>query len=125
MVKNVSWKELRWWFRLQVSFLLLAQPEKNWEVDLESLDEAIDENTAALVITNPSNPCGSVWSKEHLKEILAVADKNKVPIIADEIYYNFVSTSFTRYFIDLHNWFKDNQRCGEIWSWSDLELRNK
>lgn len=65
-------------------------PERNWEVDLVMLEEQIDENTAAIVVNNPSNPCGSVFSVDHLKKILEVAARNKVPVIADEIYDNFV-----------------------------------
>lgn len=29
----------------------------------------VDENTAAIIINNPSNPCGSVYSKEHMTEL--------------------------------------------------------
>lgn len=39
---------------------------------------------------NPSNPCGSNYSKEHLLDILDVAERNYVPIIADEIYEHIV-----------------------------------
>ncbi|XP_066978424.1 tyrosine aminotransferase-like isoform X7 [Macrobrachium rosenbergii] len=65
-------------------------PEKNWEVDLDMLEALIDEETQAIVVNNPSNPCGSVFSKEHLTAILEVAARNKVPVIADEIYDHFV-----------------------------------
>lgn len=65
-------------------------PNKQWKVDLESLEKQIDENTAAIVVINPSNPCGSVYNKKHLCEIIDVASRNKVPIIADEIYEHFV-----------------------------------
>lgn len=65
-------------------------PENNWEVDLEQLESLIDSNTAALIVTNPSNPCGSVFSKAHLEAILAIAEKHYLPIIADEIYEHFV-----------------------------------
>jgi tyrosine aminotransferase len=37
-------------------------------------------------VNNPSNPCGSVYSKCHLEDILSVAEKNYLPILADEIY---------------------------------------
>ena len=67
------------------------QPEKSWQADLEQLESLIDGNTAALVVNNPSNPCGSVYPKQHLKDILNIASRNKVPIIADEIYAHFVS----------------------------------
>jgi tyrosine aminotransferase len=65
-------------------------PEKNWEIDLKRFEALIDANTAAIVITNPSNPCGSVFSKSHLQEIVRLAEKHYVPIIADEIYEHFV-----------------------------------
>ena len=57
---------------------------------MEDLERQIDENTAAIIINNPSNPCGSVYSRQHLLDILAVAEKKKVPIIADEVYAGMV-----------------------------------
>jgi tyrosine aminotransferase len=57
---------------------------------LESLESQIDEKTRAIIINNPSNPCGSVYSKEHLLEIIDLADKYKLPIISDEIYGKIV-----------------------------------
>jgi len=65
-------------------------PLKGWECDLEHMEAMIDENTKAILVNNPSNPCGSVFSQDHLLQILALADKYKVPIIADEIYEHFV-----------------------------------
>eukprot|EP00090_Calanus_glacialis_P032098 TRINITY_DN53259_c0_g1_i1.p1 TRINITY_DN53259_c0_g1~~TRINITY_DN53259_c0_g1_i1.p1 ORF type:complete len:524 (-),score=99.28 TRINITY_DN53259_c0_g1_i1:373-1944(-) len=65
-------------------------PNQDWEVDLDHMESLIDENTAAIIVNSPSNPCGSVFSIAHLKEILAIAEAYKVPIIADEIYDNFV-----------------------------------
>jgi len=65
-------------------------PEQDWEVDLLHMESLIDENTAAIIVNSPSNPCGSVFSPAHLKQILAVAEMYKVPIIADEIYDHFV-----------------------------------
>ncbi|PVD20648.1 hypothetical protein C0Q70_18806 [Pomacea canaliculata] len=65
-------------------------PEKSWEVDLQHLVELIDYNTTAIIVNNPSNPCGSVYSKEHLLAIIDIAARYKVPIIADEIYEHFV-----------------------------------
>ena len=63
------------------------QPENSWQVDLEDLESQIDEQTVSIVINNPSNPCGSSFTAEHIQEILAVADEFKIPIIADEVYY--------------------------------------
>ncbi|XP_050510437.1 tyrosine aminotransferase-like [Diabrotica virgifera virgifera] len=65
-------------------------PENNWEADIDHLESQIDKNTAAIVLNNPSNPCGSSFSKEHLRNILEVAYNNRIPVIADEIYENLV-----------------------------------
>ena len=64
------------------------KPENSWEADCEEMSAQIDDRTKAILINNPSNPCGCVYSKEHLQSILAVAEKHQVPIIADEIYGN-------------------------------------
>ncbi|WAR11756.1 ATTY-like protein [Mya arenaria] len=67
-----------------------VKPERSWEIDLNYLESLIDDNTAAIIVNSPSNPCGSVYSRKHLQDILRVAEMHKVPIIADEIYEHFV-----------------------------------
>lgn len=66
--------------------LYRLKPELSWEVDLEDLESKIDSNTAALILNNPSNPCGSCYSRQHLCDILVMAERHKLPIIADETY---------------------------------------
>lgn len=61
-------------------------PERGWEVDLAQMESLIDERTVAILINNPSNPCGSVYSKQHLEDILKIAERHQLPIITDEIY---------------------------------------
>lgn len=61
---------------------------------MEDLENQIDEDTAAIVVINPSNPCGSVFDKKHLCDIIDIAYRNKVPIIADEIYEHFVFSDY-------------------------------
>jgi len=65
-------------------------PEKSWEIDLTHLDSLVDSKTRAIVVCNPSNPCGSVYTAAHLTQILALAHRHRLPIIADEIYEHFV-----------------------------------
>merc|ERR550534_1644771 len=65
-------------------------PDHDWMVDLGHMESLIDHNTAAIIVNSPSNPCGAVFSPAHLKQILDIAERHKVPIIADEIYDNFV-----------------------------------
>ena len=52
-------------------------PDRGWEADLESLEALADENTVAMVIINPSNPCGSVYSYDHLAKVsLYISETN-------------------------------------------------
>lgn len=44
-------------------------PEKGWEIDLDSLEHIADKNTTAMVIINPNNPCGNVYTYEHLAKV--------------------------------------------------------
>ena len=65
-------------------------PSRKWEIDLVHLESQIDMNTSCIVLNNPSNPCGSVYSKEHLISFLEIAEKHRLPVIADEIYAEMV-----------------------------------
>lgn len=63
------------------------KPDQHWEVDFDSLDAQVSSKTKLLVVVNPSNPCGSVFSKEHQLEILSWADRHHIPILSDEVYH--------------------------------------
>jgi tyrosine aminotransferase len=54
------------------------------------MDKLVDHKTKAIFICNPSNPCGSNYSSQHLHDIALVAKKHNLPIIADEIYEKIV-----------------------------------
>ncbi|KAI6661244.1 tyrosine aminotransferase [Oopsacas minuta] len=68
--------------------LYRLDPARTYEADLTDLESKIDSNTGAIVVNNPSNPCGSVYSHQHLMDILTLAEKYRLPIIADEVYGN-------------------------------------
>ncbi|KAJ4734654.1 Tyrosine aminotransferase [Rhynchospora pubera] len=61
-------------------------PEQGWELDLEQVKKLADENTVAIVVCNPNNPCGSVLKYHHMEEIAKTARKLGVMIISDEVY---------------------------------------
>ncbi|XP_054810832.1 S-alkyl-thiohydroximate lyase SUR1-like [Prosopis cineraria] len=61
-------------------------PEKGWEVDLEAVEALADHNTVAMVIINPGNPCGNVYTPQHLMKVAKTAKKLRIMVIADEVY---------------------------------------
>lgn len=44
-------------------------PDQDWEIDLQGIEVIADDNTIAMVIANPHNPCGNVYTYQHLKKV--------------------------------------------------------
>jgi aspartate/methionine/tyrosine aminotransferase len=65
---------------------VFADETQNYLVNVAQLEEARTGKTKALLFCSPSNPTGSVYSAEQVKEIGQWALKNNIWIIADEIY---------------------------------------
>jgi len=73
--------------------------EEGWMPNIDDLRSKISPKTRAIVITNPNNPTGSVYSGKMIREILDIAGENDLPVLSDEIYdqltyeKEFVSTA--------------------------------
>lgn len=64
----------------------LCDEENNWEPDIEDMERKITARTRGIVVINPNNPTGAVYSTETLLKIIGLARKHKLIIFADEIY---------------------------------------
>jgi len=57
-----------------------------WQPDIEDIKSKINDKTKAIVLINPNNPTGSLYSKEILLQIIDLALEHNLVIFADEIY---------------------------------------
>ena len=64
--------------------------ENEWAPDLEDLERKITERTRLIVVINPNNPTGSVYSGKGLSRILETAASHNLPVATDEIYDRIV-----------------------------------
>ncbi|HAG73840.1 MAG TPA: aminotransferase [Gammaproteobacteria bacterium] len=68
----------------------ICDEEAGWFPSIEDIESKISHRTKALLIINPNNPTGAVYSKEILLEIVELARKHKLVLFADEIYSKIV-----------------------------------
>ena len=75
---------------------------------LESFEKKINKRTKAILICNPCNPTGYVYSKEEIISIANLAKKNDLFILVDEVYREFIYTDLKHYSILEDKMFFDN-----------------
>jgi len=68
--------------------------ESDFKITPEQLKAAITDKTRALILCNPSNPTGSVYTKSELEEIGKIVLENDLYVISDEIYSRLVYDDF-------------------------------
>lgn len=68
----------------------MCDEQNEWNPDIEDIKNKITDKTKGIVIINPNNPTGALYSKEILKEIVEIARKSGIIIFADEIYDRLV-----------------------------------
>ncbi len=63
-----------------------CKPENGFQPDPEEIAQLITESTRAIVIINPNNPTGAVYSRECLAAIARIAEQHGLVVLSDEIY---------------------------------------
>ncbi|XP_009137367.1 cystine lyase CORI3-like [Brassica rapa] len=61
-------------------------PEKNFEIDFESVRKHADKHTFAIFIINPHNPHGNTYSRAHLNDLANLAKELGIMVVSDEVY---------------------------------------
>ena len=69
-------------------YVELRRPD--WTFDREELEAAFDRDPKALILCNPSNPCGKVFTRDELMFIAKLAEEHDTYVITDEVYEHIV-----------------------------------
>jgi len=94
-------------------FVQLTPPEFNF--DLVELENAFKQRPKALILCNPSNPSGKVFTREELLTIGRLAEKYDAFVITDEVYEHMVFKPFKQtYFASLPGMFKRTISCSSL-----------
>lgn len=63
-----------------------TDPNNGWLPDLEHVRSLITPTTRALVVIDPNNPTGASYATDVRRELLEIADRHNLPLLADEVY---------------------------------------
>lgn len=76
-----------------------CDPNNDWNPDPEDIAAKVTENTKAILVINPNNPTGAVYSRDTLLAIAEIARKNHLILLADEIYDRLLMDGLSHYSI--------------------------
>lgn len=94
-------------------YVPLTPPDFNF--DPEVLENAFRQHPKALILCNPSNPCGKVFTRAELETIAALANKYDVYVITDEVYEHIVYAPHTHtYFATLPGMWERTISCSSL-----------
>lgn len=94
-------------------YVPLTPPDFNF--DPEMLENAFRQHPKALILCNPSNPCGKVFTRAELETIAALANKYDVYVITDEVYEHIVYAPHTHtYFATLPGMWERTISCSSL-----------
>ena len=97
----------------QPIYVPLKPPAFNF--DPEELEDAFRQNPKALILCNPSNPCGKVFTRQELEFIATLAKKYDTYVITDEVYEHILYAPHTHtYFATLPGMWERTISCSSL-----------
>ena len=94
-------------------YVPLYPPEFNF--NLNELEAAFKQHPKALILCNPSNPCGKVFTYDELKLIADLSEKYDTFVITDEVYEHIVYEPYKHiYFASLPNMWERTISCSSL-----------
>jgi alanine-synthesizing transaminase len=105
----------------------MCDEEEGWLPDLADIRAKITPNTRAIVVINPNNPTGALYSDDLLRELVQIARENNLIVFADEIYdkmlydgaqhTSIASLAEDVLFVTLNGLSKNYRACGYRAGW--------
>ncbi len=91
-LKNINVKSIR------------TELDNNWEVNIEELKNAINENTKMIILNYPNNPTGKILDNKTLDNIINIARESNLIILSDEVYsyYSFKDFKSVKEYEDIN-----------------------
>lgn len=74
-------------------------------VDIDKIIEKITPDLDLVIVLNPNNPIGDVYTYEEMDRIVAAAKENEVTVLIDEAYFYFYPNTFIKYALENENVF--------------------
>lgn len=74
----------------QLVYNQLKYENGNYRFDIEDLKKKIDSRTKMIMLSNPHNPVGKVWTKEELIELAEICLENDILMVSDEIHSDLI-----------------------------------
>ena len=97
----------------QPIYVPLVPPE--YHFDPEVLEDAFRQGAKAMILCNPSNPCGKVFTLTELETIASLAEKYDAYVITDEVYEHIVYAPYRHtYFASLPGMFQRTISCSSL-----------
>lgn len=94
-------------------YVPLVPPDYKFDADV--LEAAFKQHPKALILCNPSNPCGKVFTLEELQTIAALAEKYDTWVITDEVYEHIVYKPYKHiYFATLPGMWERTISCSSL-----------
>lgn len=103
--------------------------EADLSMNVDRIIDALTDDTQLLILLNPNNPMGNVYSDEEFEKILKVANEKQINVLVDEAYHYFYPKTFIRYALEGEHVFVTRTfsklfsmagcRLGYVVSWSE------
>lgn len=90
------------------------QSKNNYTLNFEELEAKITPKTRMVVLNNPNNPLGKVWSRQELLKLANIVEKHDLLVLADEVYETLVYDGEMIKFASLPNMFERTITVGSL-----------